>query len=599
LDEDGVPRCGGDCDDNDPARYPGNQEGPRGDITCSDFIDNNCDNLLDIADSGCAPPSCDIQFVPRDGPHIFDLLDPVDDSVIASSCSWCHTDILLGTGTTEQRVECQRCHADPGDTSDSLNGILKDPVDPNAYPESPPYGFGTALNVKLHSSAVLGTRYGNWDMDCLTCHNPHQQEQDNINGTGYGKYIREYICFDNPVTGLNIEEVIEFSSATGAGSFADGPTHNENVCEMCHTQTNYHRNDGTTVAHNDGTKCTDCHPHEEGFKANCGGCHAVPPPTGTHLTHFGGTKDDAEYGSTDIAKDFSDQETVYLMNCGNCHPIDLSQHMNNVLNSGNGSAEIELYNANAPAGSLKELNPPTATYTPGLTVFTDADGFNYTQGTCSNVYCHSVTDFSTTGQIPEPLPWVYPLQYAPPWEDFVVRTTQYQSPVWGEDSLGCDGCHGYPITTECRPDPITGGCTEVYAGAGDSHAWIDMFGELNLHAWNMKIYFAPLQCNTCHYNTVREDALWFKDDFSVFFDDITIYNTSTHVNGLKDVIFTPNSVEYQKRFGPVYHDLANAVFDSEAKTCSNVSCHKSQTLVKWGAPYRWDNETECNVCHNY
>jgi hypothetical protein len=285
-DGDGVPWCAGDCNDNNPLMYPGNQEGPRGDATCSDGIDNDCDNNVDITDSACAPPSCNTKFTPQDGPHIFDLLDPVDDSVIASSCNWCHSDALLGTGTTEQRLECQRCHADPGDTSDPLNGVLKDPFNPNAYPASPPYGFGTAPDVKLHSSSVVGNKYGNWDMHCLTCHNPHKQEQDNLHGTSYGKYVREYICFDNPVTGLNIEEVVEFTADTGLGSFADGPPHNENICEMCHTQTKYHRNDGTTDTHNDGSKCTDCHLHSDGFlpvaksphntaffNANCQLCH--------------------------------------------------------------------------------------------------------------------------------------------------------------------------------------------------------------------------------------------------------------------------------------------------------------------------------------
>jgi len=72
-----------------------------------------------------------------------------------------------------------------------------------------------------------------------------------------------------------------------------------------------------------------------------------------------------------------------------------------------------------------------------------------------------------------------------------------------------------------------------------------------------------------------------------------------HVNGVKNVAFTDVPVEYQRQFGPVYHYLSNAVFDPVEKTCSSVSCHQSQTLVKWGAPYRDYNETEGNVCHSY
>jgi len=42
-----------DCDDTDPAVNPGATEGPVGDATCSDTLDNDCDGLTDSADTGC------------------------------------------------------------------------------------------------------------------------------------------------------------------------------------------------------------------------------------------------------------------------------------------------------------------------------------------------------------------------------------------------------------------------------------------------------------------------------------------------------------------------------------------------------------------
>ena len=48
--------CGGDdCDDNDPNVNPNASEGPAGDPTCSDGIDNDCDTSTDDSDPGCTP----------------------------------------------------------------------------------------------------------------------------------------------------------------------------------------------------------------------------------------------------------------------------------------------------------------------------------------------------------------------------------------------------------------------------------------------------------------------------------------------------------------------------------------------------------------
>ena len=44
-----------DCNDNSVAARPGLTEGPTGNATCSDTLDNNCDGAIDVADPGCAP----------------------------------------------------------------------------------------------------------------------------------------------------------------------------------------------------------------------------------------------------------------------------------------------------------------------------------------------------------------------------------------------------------------------------------------------------------------------------------------------------------------------------------------------------------------
>jgi hypothetical protein len=291
ADLDGVAVCANDCDDNDPARFPGNTE------ICDDGIDNNCNNRIDSADIASCVPTCGTSSSPKDPPHTSNLLN-LDGTVHQDNailrCGKCHD---LNDFFNDQRYQCQRCHAevDPTCVSDPASGVWCDGELKDQYSDPYPYGFGSAPNVVTHSSTTVGNKYGNWGADCVTCHNPHAQEQNNFFGTSYGKLVKRTICFDNPETNLSIANFIEFYSGEGMGSFADGPPHESNICETCHTQTNHHQRDGTAPggqSHNDGQTCTDCHFHSAGFAPI--GAEPQPP----HNTDF------------------------YISNCGFCHVED-------------------------------------------------------------------------------------------------------------------------------------------------------------------------------------------------------------------------------------------------------------------------------------
>ncbi|RJQ45872.1 MAG: hypothetical protein C4538_07800, partial [Nitrospiraceae bacterium] len=353
-DGDGAPWCAGDCNDNDPNRSPLLTEGGYGNPTCIDGIDNDCDNKTDALDAGCFPPTCGTKTSPKDGPHMFDLIRPAPEQNV-TSCDWCHYD---STRTIDQRRSCQRCHADPADTSDPLNGVLK-----AQYPANPPYGFGTAKNVKLHASSTIGTKHGTWNPTCLTCHNPHLQEQNAKFGTTYGKYIKEYVCFDNTANGgANNQELVRFTAPTGAGSFADGVPYKENICEMCHSRTNHHRRTGDApgdldagnnyTGHNDGANCMGCHPHNEGFKVisavppphdtfNCTDCHVTPdtyvtnaniPNSACNTCHgIGTTGGSTKKVDRHTSATYADPTTGLLMDikCVECHnPMKTQTNLN-------------------------------------------------------------------------------------------------------------------------------------------------------------------------------------------------------------------------------------------------------------------------------
>jgi predicted CxxxxCH...CXXCH cytochrome family protein len=358
--------------------------------------------------------------------------------------------------------------------------------------------------------------------------------------------------------------------------------------------------------HPAGVNCVDCHPDtvDANFNINidnhidgvlqvtvsgaCDGCHGAPPATGAHLAHYGATPADASYGGTSITVDLLPAGTAYAFDCGNCHPTDPAHHMNGVNNPGGGRAEIDLSPSSAHPGSLKARNPQSASYTPGGALLTDAQGYGYTLGTCSDVYCHSYMEFGTPGSVPVPgvdFPFTgYPMTYP---AHTVDSTRTYQSPVWS-DTLSCDGCHGFPPRTFYPA---------VTAGAGDSHSFIGEFGYDNLHGWNMS--GDPVACATCHFDTVTDQGVRTRDynppaDGWAVYQPVPIADHVFHVNGQPDIGFTtdPAPVIYAPGF-----DLTGATYDPQTRTCSNVPCHVNQTQVEWGSPYRWMNSYECNVCH--
>ena len=318
----------------------------------------------------------------------------------------------------------------------------------------------------------------------------------------------------------------------------------------------------------------------------CNGCHDAPPATASHMTHYSGTVAQAGYGDTRIAQDLSANASGYIMNCGNCHPMDASRH-------GNGIIEVELYNAQAPVGSLKALNPSSAVYTNGTTVHTDNRGFAYTSGTCSNVYCHSFNEWTTPGEVASSFPCRTSL---PP---NLVTTRIYRQVAWGGSiPNNCTGCHALPPKTQY---PANDG------GSGDSHMTINSRSQEELHSWNMEIG-EPLSCTYCHNDTVNVKnkvsryLTVFNNITTVFsnYSAVPIANFSRHVNGRNDVFFNKNTpVVYNTWGSPATMYLTNSSYNIANKTCSNVACHLSQTKVKWGIPYRWYKYTECDRCHQY
>jgi photosystem II stability/assembly factor-like uncharacterized protein len=113
-----------------------------------------------------------------------------------------------------------------------------------------PYLRASSENNRLCSDCHSQATHMN--VNCLTCHTAHNT--DNID------VVRQTVR-----TSDRTELPVVFLRYSGANSFADGDTTYDGICEVCHTQTLYHKRDGSGASHYDGGDCTTCHSHASGF----------------------------------------------------------------------------------------------------------------------------------------------------------------------------------------------------------------------------------------------------------------------------------------------------------------------------------------------
>ncbi|HEU4384996.1 MAG TPA: CxxxxCH/CxxCH domain-containing protein, partial [Anaeromyxobacteraceae bacterium] len=322
---------------------------------------------------------------------------------------------------------------------------------------------------------------------------------------------------------------------------------------------------------------------------------------------------------------------VYAFGCGHCHPLDQVKHLD-------GAVEVEVYDAAAPAGSLKARASPAAAYSGGL------------DGTCSGTYCHS------SGQ--ETPSWTKPRDGA-----------AIASPAWSSgQSLGCTGCHdnppAYPSGGPGAPD------ANGHVGLrDDGYVW-GHFGGLpgpSLYSKHGKLGFgddaSPITCQTCHVDTVDPantgpSAFYYLDttgDYTfgggVLDDACAVCHTGggattgtgrilplRHVNGTRDVVFDartslPQGISWlpaapNRPSRPYWASNASlssyppdtsgfdgttfsltlgasgvtpaASYDAPTKTCSSVACHLDSTGPVWGTGYATSGPASgCADCHHF
>ncbi len=217
----------------------------------------------------------------------------------SADCETCHE-------MTQHQAGLVRLWADPNQPSSviTLNG---DPSTVVAEAEKlTPFCWSCHAEIDHGVHAVSGA----WQPTCMACHDMHDRTDSNLNVIS--TLVRNQT--------LGVDQSVVFTARTGSGSFDDGdPAQNNGICQVCHTTTNHHLFDGSSLAHNDGTDCTACHSHGSGFAPlgvgdlSCTECHNTVQGSRRAIA------DEFTYASHHVSGSVTDAD------CEACH--DQTQHM--------------------------------------------------------------------------------------------------------------------------------------------------------------------------------------------------------------------------------------------------------------------------------
>ena len=409
-------------------------------------------------------------------------------------------------------------------------------------------------NLASHSSQATGGKYGNWAIDCLTCHTPHRTRnlalvREEIRTPGSGKRTLRFEATGGAVAN---------SATPGTASYAneDNATQADGACQACHTKT---KNAGgqarwrnaasggnadTHYASAAASRCTGCHTHAAGFSGAggaCNSCHFAPPTVGKHGSHDQVGATPTDYTSVTSGA----TATQYQFACAKCHK---GTHFSD--SSTPHTVEVVFDGTTGPAN-------PSGTYTADAGSRTNDPGVNgsgwyWSNGTCSNLYCHS--------------------NAAP-----LGGTDSRKTVTWNQvAALTCASCHN----TQARGDSAV--ATDL-SNAHGKHIQ-STSGETGSYAF---------KCNECHAQVIRStpNSAWA-------LAAIDLIDKTKHVAGT-------HSVNFQSAFAGTVNQSAGSYSQAPGYTCGSTYCHSGG--VATSAPFNatasaavaWNGTATCRSCHGW
>lgn len=294
---------------------------------------------------------------------------------------------------------------------------------------------------------------------------------------------------------------VEFPSQGSTSIFIDTvnatPT---GVCQVCHTQTAYWKNDGSAVTHNADKACTQCHKHSSGFLVTgCTACHPGAEPDGAPTVY----PDQMALPST--GSETAGQHLIhatdqgYNFPCATCHYGTGMDRINAPTNPVKGDGIQIGFNWGTFKGYLTSYNgqstvdgvAPHASYVgTNYTTVTNTGAVGDGSLTCSNVYCHSDGTALRRG-CATAMP-----NTSPAWDGSSVDPQG--------DTVKCNNCHGY-----------TTGLTNIIST-----------GKHTTHVQSLNI-----PCYACHGDTVSAGG-----NGEVSTDKVSVLtNKTNHANAVYNI----------------------------------------------------------------
>jgi hypothetical protein len=379
-------------------------------------------------------------------------------------------------GTSTLPTECTVCH------DDSTAHLPKSSSNP--YRLIPAYasntdglcntchgvgGSANRIDMLTHTRAIMVAEgYGgvsaswpgtNYPFKCVDCHDPHGDSPNVFmtrshisaptaaSDTSFGSNQ-----YGTPLDKPSISAVTFVDVDPTDGRAADYyiRTPGDNICEVCHNQTDYYKRGGSAnETHMLATRCTTCHKHEDGFAPSaCNGCHGFPPEPGnctpstaTEQNYSGGGGAHLDHVRLLAAKTGAEFPAVNnfeaVMLCDPCHGDGSGSANHNESNNGIGCwSDISARGfVNIRGRSLADSWGVGASYG-GSVLPTTASGnsMDISDSACKSVNCHGTDASDNSGNVVN-------------WNigDYSSDTTGHSPPSTASDgqdiSKVCKGCH--------------------------------------------------------------------------------------------------------------------------------------------------------------